>query len=218
MSALSAVDVARSWDKAAQKPDFAAAIHPSGVEPGAYNESGRFHADQIRECVDVHGVGIGSLLDFGCGNGRVARHLTGDFEVCGADASPSMLAKLAADAPGVTPVLWDGLAETELPGVFDCCYSWAVFIHLTPRDGAQVLENLAASIRPGGLVLIDVPLYDAARTRSAWSDVTVWTPAMFYRAADVASLVVLEMASDPGVFSFDNVGVNHSRLKVMQKS
>ena len=223
MNDLTAADVIEAWDDAATRDDFAAAIHPTGHDPAAYAESGRCAADEVLMMLDAYGDGdISSVVEFGVGNGRVARWLCDEpgLDVYGYDASDEMLAHLGVDAPCVIGAQWNGLDVPNLtpdPAVFDVAYSFAVFIHLTPTDGAKVLANLARIVRPGGLIMLDVPLYEQMRTRAGWSDVTVWTEGFFRSAADDAGLDVVEYAVDPGAFAFDDVGVNHSRLKVLRR-
>lgn len=210
-----AIEVAQQWDAAAKLDNFAVAIHPTGVDPEAYAASGEAAAAQVREHLTA--ASEMELLEFGVGNGRVARWLSPPHYVTGADASPTMLDRLAVDAPTVGRWLWNGLDEVASvpPPTFDAIYSFAVFIHLSPGDGVRVMGNLSRMLRPGGLMLLDVPLYDQPRIRGLWCDVTVWTPEMFERAAAACKLDVVEMHADPGTFSFDAPGPNHSRLSVL---
>jgi ubiquinone/menaquinone biosynthesis C-methylase UbiE len=104
----------------------------------------------------------GTVLDLGCGNGRVALALAArGFRVEGIDISPSMVedARTAAAAAGVDARFRVGDAvslphdENELDGVVFACNGIA---HLT-RDGKiQCLVELQRVLRPGGVALLSL--------------------------------------------------------------
>lgn len=105
-----------------------------------------------------------TVLDAGCGTGRVAIELARrGFRVTGVDADPQMLAaartKAPESAPGSAPELvWaDGdLADGDagvLPDHVDLVLlAGNVMIFLEPGTEGRVLANLAARLRPGGLL------------------------------------------------------------------
>ena len=109
----------------------------------------------------VEGLGVRSVLDAGCGTGRVAIELARrGLEVVGVDADPGMLSAARAKAPDVEWILAD-LADFELaapdgPGVrqFDCAVmAGNVMIFVVPGTEGAVLERTAAHLRPGGFVV-----------------------------------------------------------------
>jgi ubiquinone/menaquinone biosynthesis C-methylase UbiE len=104
----------------------------------------------------------GSVLDLGCGNGRVALALAArGFQVEGLDISPSMIeeARAAATAAGVDARFRVGDAvklpheENELDAVVFACNGIG---HLT-RDGKfACLIELQRVLRPGGVALLSL--------------------------------------------------------------
>jgi ubiquinone/menaquinone biosynthesis C-methylase UbiE len=104
----------------------------------------------------------GTVLDLGCGNGRVALALAArGFAVGGLDISPSMIeeARAAAAAAGVDARFRVGDAvklphdESELDGVVFACNGIG---HLT-RDGkVQCLVELQRVLRPGGVAVLSL--------------------------------------------------------------
>lgn len=115
--------------------------------------------------IDIHGEARlvatlvpppGSVLDAGCGTGRVAAQLAElGYRVVGVDLDESMLAEARRRAPHLDWHLAD-LATLDIPGRarFDAVVAAGnVFPYLTPGTGDAVLVSLAAQLRPGGLVI-----------------------------------------------------------------
>jgi ubiquinone/menaquinone biosynthesis C-methylase UbiE len=107
------------------------------------------------EATFVEALGVRSVLDAGCGTGRVAIELARrGFDVVGVDADPGMLSVAREKAPQLEWVPAD-LSALELPGRrFDCAVmAGNVMIFVVPGTEGDVLERLAAHLHPGGLVV-----------------------------------------------------------------
>lgn len=223
MTPLTHRDVIEGWVAAADRDDRAAAIHPTGTDPDAYWSSGAVAAHEIHDRLPVDQYPV--VGDFGAGDGRVAiplAQLDDARQVVAVDAVTAMIQALMARAgelgvDNIDGVLADGItAEFTLPEV-DAWYTLACLIHHSYDDGARILAAMAASLRPGGVILLDVPVYDQPRERDSWTDVTVWDAAQFHKAAEAAGLVVLEGWHNDGTFSYSAIGPNHGRLHVLRK-
>ncbi len=96
-----------------------------------------------------------SVLDAGCGTGRVAIELAGrGFSVVGVDADAPMLAAAKSKAPDLSWVEAD-LADlgSAVPGPFDLALlAGNVMIFLEPGTEARALAALAARLSHGGLL------------------------------------------------------------------
>ena len=117
--------------------------------------------DRLRE----HGLARGQrVLDIGCGSGLLARALLAEgYAVSGVDASPAMIELARAQAPA-----GDFLAITvptrrrpgeagALPAADAIVSTGHVLNYLDSReDLALALVELAAALRPGGLLAIDL--------------------------------------------------------------
>jgi SAM-dependent methyltransferase len=102
------------------------------------------------------GAGDGSsVLDAGCGTGRVAIELARrGYSTTGVDVDPTMLATARAKAPGLDWVETD-LAGLDLPGRRFAAIVAAgnVMIFLAPATEGAVVAALARHLEPGGLLV-----------------------------------------------------------------
>jgi len=110
---------------------------------------------------DVHGeaslvasLGVRSVLDAGCGTGRVAIELARwGLDVVGVDLDPGMLGRAREKAPGIPWLLGD-LATVDLGRRFEAVVAAGnVMIFVRPGTEGLVLANLARHLEPGGALV-----------------------------------------------------------------
>lgn len=110
---------------------------------------------------DVHGeanfvqvYGPASVLDAGCGTGRVGRELARrGLDVVGVDLDPAMLDTARKRAADVTWLLAD-LSTVQLRRSFDAVVmAGNVMIFVTPGTEAAVVANMAGHLAPGGVLI-----------------------------------------------------------------
>ena len=111
---------------------------------------------------DVHGEAnfvcgypeVRSVLDAGCGTGRVTRELARrGFDVAGVDLDPAMLATGQRKAPELDWNLAD-IETVDLARQFDLVLMTGnVMVFLTPGTEGAVLANLARHLEPQGLLI-----------------------------------------------------------------
>ncbi len=113
-------------------------------------EGGNVHG----EADFVEGLGPGSVLDAGCGTGRVAIELARrGVDVVGVDLDPAMLAGARDKAPDLMWVESD-LAKTDVGRFFDVVVlAGNVMIFLTPGTEGAVVAAMARHLRPGGALV-----------------------------------------------------------------
>lgn len=182
---MSAEDVIKAWDR----PEAAGAIHPTrGISEDAYRASGQAQAELL--AADIPG-GV-KVMDFGCGDGRVAVPLRAlGYDVTGVDSSPRMLAALAERAPDLTTFQSDGSDLGKHLGrrKMDAVYCLAVLIHHDYTTGAQLVANLRAVVKKGGLLALDWPVSDTPSDGHGWLGVTTWSAD---RQAEIAAELKME--------------------------
>lgn len=100
-----------------------------------------------------------SVLDAGCGTGRVAIELAHrGYRVAGLDADDRMLETARSKAPELTWIAGDlaeiDLLDSRLPETFDLVLlAGNVMIFLEPGTEGRVLTRLAVLLAPGGLLV-----------------------------------------------------------------
>ena len=111
------------------------------------------------------------VLDVGCGSGLLARRLVeAGFDVVGVDASPAMIDLARAHAPGARfevlglPTRTSPDAPGGLPAADAVLSTGHVLNYLDgPEAIAAALGDLAAALRPGGLLALDLMTETFAR-------------------------------------------------------
>jgi SAM-dependent methyltransferase len=113
------------------------------------------------EATFVEALGVRSVLDAGCGTGRVGIELARrGLDIVGVDADPAMLAAARAKAPELEWILADlsdfTLPDGDGPGPrrFDAAVlAGNVMIFVVPGTEGAVLARVAAHLHPGGLIV-----------------------------------------------------------------
>ena len=116
----------------------------------------------------VEGLGAKSVLDAGCGTGRVGRELARrGLDVVGVDIDPGMLATARAKAPELDWRL-DDLGTVELGRGFEAIVmAGNVMIFLAPGAEAGVVANMAHHLQPGGWLIAG---FQKVALSAGWGD------------------------------------------------
>jgi SAM-dependent methyltransferase len=111
----------------------------------------------------LHGHELGesrSVLDFGCGPGRLLRRLSAqlpDARLVGIDVDAEAVAWVASALPEVRALTVPSLPPTALQAAeFDLVIAFSVFTHLDEDRQDAWLEELARVAAPGGTLLLTV--------------------------------------------------------------
>jgi SAM-dependent methyltransferase len=141
-------------------PRLRAQAGPAHADPDYFLQSGRHHAELIRELLAEQGArleGLEALLDFGCGCGRVLRHWAalGDARRNGCDINPKMVAWCQMNLPFADVTVNDQSPPLQYDDdVFQLVYAFSVFTHLTEDAQHAWIRELERVLRPGGFLLI----------------------------------------------------------------
>ncbi|HEY3562803.1 MAG TPA: class I SAM-dependent methyltransferase [Kribbella sp.] len=133
-------------------------VGQGGTGPGVHTPDGS--AVELYEVTSVHGEdelidgAIGpssSILELGCGTGRITRPLLDrGHQVVAVDESPDMIAHITE-----TDTICSTIADLRLDRTFDVVLMMSYLINVA--DGAErhrLLETCAYHVRPGGSVLL----------------------------------------------------------------
>jgi SAM-dependent methyltransferase len=177
--------------------------------PGAreFLDGGRLAAEALAAPLGDSLSGLRSVLDFGCGAGRVLPHVSAlipGAACVGCDVDPTAIAWNSRHLPRWSWRLCG--PEPPLPfetGAFDLVYSISVFSHLDEELQDRWLAELRRVLAPGGFALLTVHgPYAFSQFRSG-AVRTRWCPRDAFARAPLASD---EFAFEPYIQSFWNRG------------
>jgi SAM-dependent methyltransferase len=137
-----------------------AQIGPLHADASFFLRSGESQAELVRDLLREDGTSIEeleSILDFGCGCGRVLRHWAAleSAHVSGCDIDARMIEWCAANLPFAEVAVNE--LSPPLPyddASFDLLYALSVFTHLSEELQHAWMEEARRVLRPGGYVLI----------------------------------------------------------------
>jgi SAM-dependent methyltransferase len=147
-------------------------IGPLHADVAFFLRSGQHNADQIRELLLEQGTSVeslDSLLDWGCGCGRVLRHWSGlpKTHVFGCDIDPRMVAWCDENLPFAQTTV--NALSPPLPYEdtrFELVYAFSVITHLSEDLQGAWLREVLRVLRPGGyFVFSTLGEYYASRNR-----------------------------------------------------
>ena len=130
-----------------------------GADAESFLELGRATAEEFLRLAADCGAAPGAadaVLEFGCGCGRVARHMPTrtPARLHGCDIRPKLVAWCARNLPGDYRLT---RLEPPLPydtGAFALVYAVSVFTHMHAPHARRWLQELARVTRPGGLAIL----------------------------------------------------------------
>jgi trans-aconitate 2-methyltransferase len=119
-------------------------------DAGTYHRVSHVHTEWAEQVLGrLPAAGSGTVLDAGCGSGRVTAMLLDRCEhVVAVDAAPSMVAHARETLGDRATVFQANLLDLELDEPVDAIFSNAVF-HWVP-DHPRLFSRLHAALKPGG--------------------------------------------------------------------
>jgi len=114
-----------------------------------------------------------SILDFGCGFGRLTQHLfelIPNTRIFGCDTEPHLVATCRKKFPQGTFITNNPTPPLDVNNeVFDLIFSYSVFTHLSESNHAAWLKELAEKLRPGGIMMHTIHSYEALKRLEIFS-------------------------------------------------
>jgi SAM-dependent methyltransferase len=124
-----------------------------------YRDVGRLHASVFAEIIQqVYGQAPISVLDWGCGPGRVIRHLPKLLgpaaKLTGIDNNPKSIAWCRAQLAGIEFSVCQLMPPTHFADdQFDVICSFSVLTHLSRDAVIAWIAELGRILKPGGLII-----------------------------------------------------------------
>lgn len=130
----------------------------------------------------------GSVVDVGCGTGRVARWLGArGLPVLGIDPSPAMLAIARAAQPDADFAVGTATAIPAPTASAAGVLAWYSLIHVPPAELDAAAAELARIVHPGGVVLVAAQSGEGMRTIASAYGTDATLTAWAYDAAALAA-------------------------------
>ena len=192
-------EVIKAW----REDDAVNRIHPTREHQGeeAYWASGEAQAKQILWLVPKKA----HVIDFGAGDGRLAIPLhNAGLKVLAVDSSKEMLQRITDREPEIATMFSNG---NDLPKKYgedsekaDALISRAVLIHHSYKDVGRLLKKFAEVVKPGGLLIVDLPISDRPAERSDWIGVTTWERSILLETTKMAGWEPIDADSSPSTW------------------
>jgi cyclopropane fatty-acyl-phospholipid synthase-like methyltransferase len=156
-------DHAAQWEKLARRDASRAVLTNDGAVDAAFFESGEADLSALLTTIASvlsREIALTSVLDFGCGAGRLTLPLArraGHVVAC--DVAPTMLihARRKAESAGLHNITFLPSGEiAALPRSFDLVCSLLVLQYIAPSDGYVLIAALIGLLAPGGIAALHV--------------------------------------------------------------
>lgn len=203
-----------SWTEIAKTSKGLVYIHPTGYDEQLYNESGRESAEEVQKYIKSPTSIIGNyfkVLEYGCGTGRIMRHIK-ECVLEGVDIAPEFVEACNANGLKASEV-----KDYKFEGDCDIIYSITVFIHLSKKDAFVALKNIYRGLKKGGLALLQIPIYETNKEPDSFIDVGSWTDELLKEMCDKIGFSIESMYANTGSFNYHRIGINHEKLQILKK-
>lgn len=178
-------------------------IHPHSSEEAFWESGKEYYHTHLAEYLEA----TDSILDFGCGVGRIAKHVQCKkmFLYDINEVYLKQALKECPDAEVVDPFISNNF--------FDVIYAVSVFIHMDWHTAEQTFKALAPHC---DVMLLQLPIYDSPQEGKDWIDVTTYSERQVKKwAMDVGFRCTLH--GSPGKFSYDKVGQCHDWIQYFER-
>jgi SAM-dependent methyltransferase len=215
-------DKAAFWDARARE-DAELYVDDRGLRGDAFWRGGEEVVAAFEELLALELRG-GTLVEVGCGIGRVTRVLARRARrVVAIDVSAEMLARARAANPGLAGVEWvlgDGTSLAPVPdGAADGVFSHVVFQHVPdPRVTLGYVREMGRVLRPGGWAAFQVSDDPSVHRRRWRGRRTARHPAWRGSAVDLAALRATAAAAGLDVVRIAGAGTQFCLVRLQAPS
>ncbi len=203
----------KTWDQAIREGNFSlqerkALIHPSGMDEAEYFNTGKRDAAQvIKDCNIKSGE---KVLEYGCGDGRIMRHL-GSYNLHGVD----IVQKFIDESHNfkLNTCLLQDLKHND----FDKVYSLTVFIHLNKDTSRKALQYIYDHLKDGGLAYLQILVYGFDHDASQYINLNYWKKETLINMAEEVGFKVKHIEEMKGNINKSEWAENHNNFCIFEK-
>jgi len=150
------------WEELARREPYFPVLTNEGIRDEAFLETGEADIALLLPAISAllgRDAPLTSVLDFGCGAGRLTIPLARRaVRVVACDVAPSVLehARNNVRDAGLSNVAFVEAREVE--GQFDFICSLLVFQHIRPAEGYKIIRNLLRLLTPRGVAVLQLTM------------------------------------------------------------
>jgi 2-polyprenyl-3-methyl-5-hydroxy-6-metoxy-1,4-benzoquinol methylase len=150
------------WEELARREPYFPVLTDEGVRDEAFLESGEADIALLLPAIAAllgRDVPLTSVLDFGCGAGRLTIPLARRaVRVVACDVAPSVLEHARKNVRDAALSNVAFVEARELKGQFDFICSLLVFQHIRPAEGYKIVRNLLRLLSPRGVAVLQLTM------------------------------------------------------------
>jgi SAM-dependent methyltransferase len=140
----------------------------------SYLSAGETVARAVNSGITVLELEPKSVLDYGCGHGRVTRwlrHYWPNAEFGVADITPDQIAFCASEFRAEPFLIDRPAAEIELPRQYDLIWLGSIFTHLDESSWHTLFNRLETFVAPGGVLCFS---FEGRTVYKTFEDGNLW--------------------------------------------
>tara|TARA_R110000772_G_scaffold162557_1_gene273748 strand:- start:135 stop:773 length:639 start_codon:yes stop_codon:yes gene_type:complete len=183
-------------------------IHPSGSDEASYFNSGKYDSFQIIEKCNLKKDE--TICEFGCGDGRILRHLSGHYKVYGVDIVDNFINRSHKYNLNTTLV-----KDCKLK--FNKIYSLTVFIHLNKEDSREALEFIYDHLEPGGTAHLHILVYGFDHDSEEYIQLNYWSKETLDTMVKTIGFNVEHIEEMEGDITIGQFAANHDNFCIFSK-
>jgi 2-polyprenyl-3-methyl-5-hydroxy-6-metoxy-1,4-benzoquinol methylase len=150
------------WEELARREPYFPVLTNKGVRDEAFLESGEADIALLLPAIAAllgRDVPLTSVLDFGCGAGRLTIPLARRaVRVVACDVAPSVLEHARKNVRDAALSNVAFVEAREVEGQFDFICSLLVFQHIRPAEGYKIVRNLLRLLSPHGVAVLQLTM------------------------------------------------------------
>lgn len=184
-------------------------IHPAGYnkDEKEWLTSGKIASDNTINEISLKKKE--SVLEYGCGAGRILRHLK-KYNSYGVDIVEDFV--LDARKLGCKSYLLENFSRRV-----DKVFSLTVFIHLRKEQAITALKYIHKHLKKNGTAYIQALIYQKDKDATNFSDMTCYRKETFIKMCEENGFRILNIYENHGDIDKQEYGENHNRYQVLEK-